>query len=96
MQDIVLCKIYRKAKSMKVMEQKRAVMEDEIKPTSISPSPLTTPTDSMSFCNRFCNGLMTPNEIEGLAAEEKFSMDWNLQEYSLWTLENLTPFLPMC
>ncbi|KAI3446321.1 hypothetical protein Pfo_002986 [Paulownia fortunei] len=51
--DIVLCKIYRKATSLKVLEH-RAAMEEEIKtvwPYS-SPSPLTPPMDSVSFCNQ--------------------------------------------
>ncbi|KAK6118664.1 hypothetical protein DH2020_047577 [Rehmannia glutinosa] len=44
--DIVLCKIYRKATSLKVLEH-RAAMEEEIK--NFPPYPLTPPTDSVSF-----------------------------------------------
>ncbi|KAI3447899.1 hypothetical protein Pfo_004564 [Paulownia fortunei] len=104
--DIVLCKIYMKATSLKVLEQ-RAAMEEEIM-TYTSPSPLTPPMDSISFCNqsedanltsskgRTCTGLMLPSGIESLAELQvpKFSLDWN--QDSFWTLENLTPFLPMC
>ncbi|PIN25733.1 hypothetical protein CDL12_01527 [Handroanthus impetiginosus] len=49
--DIVLCKIYRKATSLKVLEH-RAAMEEEIK-TNTCPSPLTPPMDSVSLCNQF-------------------------------------------
>lgn len=49
MQDIVLCKIYRKATSLKVLEQ-RAAMEDEMKLIYAS-SPLST-LDDMSFCSQ--------------------------------------------
>lgn len=49
MQDIVLCKIYMKATSLKVLEQ-RAAMEEEIK-TYTSLSPATPPMDSVSFCS---------------------------------------------
>ncbi|KAL8556577.1 hypothetical protein ACS0TY_004142 [Phlomoides rotata] len=46
--DIVLCKIYMKATSLKVLEQ-RAAMEEEIR-TYTSMSPVTPPLDSVSFC----------------------------------------------
>ncbi|KAL0295798.1 UNVERIFIED_CONTAM: NAC domain-containing protein 22 [Sesamum calycinum] len=106
--DIVLCKIYRKATSLKVLEQ-RAAMEEEVK-TYSSPSPLTSPLDPFSSSDQFedvnstssnrristCTSLVLPNGIENLAELQvpKISSDWN-QDY-FWTLENLTPFLPMC
>ncbi|EEF36639.1 NAC domain-containing protein, putative [Ricinus communis] len=51
--DIVLCKIYRKATSLKVLEQ-RAAMEEEIKTIHVSPalSPLSSSLDNMSFCSQ--------------------------------------------
>ncbi|KAL8027904.1 hypothetical protein ABFS82_14G124000 [Erythranthe guttata] len=105
--EIVLCKIYRKATSLKVLEQKREVqMEDEI-----NTYPIITPSmDSMiPFCNQFeedvgllissnnNNGITLPNEREGLTELHvpKLSTEYWDQE-SFWTLENLTPFLPMC
>ncbi|KAJ6927517.1 NAC domain-containing protein 22-like [Populus alba x Populus x berolinensis] len=46
--DIVLCKIYRKATSLKVLEQ-RAAMEEETKTIHASPS---SSLDTMSFCSQ--------------------------------------------
>ncbi|KAH8510434.1 hypothetical protein Peur_015133 [Populus x canadensis] len=46
--DIVLCKIYRKATSLKVLEQ-RAAMEEEMKTIHASPS---SSLDTMSFCSQ--------------------------------------------
>lgn len=46
MQDIVLCKIYRKATSLKVLEQ-RAAMEEEMKNFHASPS--SPPTSSLEI-----------------------------------------------
>ncbi|KAL0454039.1 UNVERIFIED_CONTAM: NAC domain-containing protein 22 [Sesamum latifolium] len=105
--DIVLCKIYRKATSLKVLEQ-RAAMEEEVK-TYSSPSPLTSPLDTFSPSDQFedvnssssnrristCTGIVLPNGIENLAELQvpKISTDWN--QDCFWTLENLTPFLPM-
>lgn len=51
MQDIVLCKIYRKATSLKVLEQ-RAAMEEEMKTIFTSPSPPSPPLDTVSFCGQ--------------------------------------------
>lgn len=62
MQDIVLCKVYRKATSLKVLEQ-RAALEEEMKNSfhvsSVSPpSPLM---DTFSFCSpREADQLITP------------------------------------
>lgn len=49
-QDIVLCKIYRKATSLKVLEQ-RAAIEEEMKQMigSLSPASPPSSTDTMSF-----------------------------------------------
>nr|TKS05567.1 hypothetical protein D5086_0000136640 [Populus alba] len=51
--DIVLCKIYRKATSLKVLEQ-RAAMEEEMKTIHASPSSSPPPSslDTMSFCSQ--------------------------------------------
>ncbi|XP_061362427.1 NAC domain-containing protein 6 [Gastrolobium bilobum] len=46
--DIVLCKIYRKATSLKVLEQ-RAAMEEEMKQLVCSPASPPSSTDTMSF-----------------------------------------------
>ncbi|KAL3613863.1 No apical meristem (NAM) protein [Castilleja foliolosa] len=50
--DIVLCKIYRKATPLKVLEHMAAI-GDEIKTvgSNSSSSPFTTKLDSVSFCN---------------------------------------------
>jgi hypothetical protein len=50
MQDIVLCKIYRKATSLKVLEQ-RAAMEEEMKNFHASPS--SPPTSSLEKTGSF-------------------------------------------
>ncbi|KAL0365730.1 UNVERIFIED_CONTAM: NAC domain-containing protein 22 [Sesamum angustifolium] len=74
--DIVLCKIYRKATSLKELEQ-RAAMEEEIQSFRAysSPSPLTPPIDATSVCNQFeelnptitkSNGVGLKKENEGL------------------------------
>ncbi|KAK4424016.1 NAC domain-containing protein 22 [Sesamum alatum] len=108
MQDIVLCKIYRKATSLKMLEQ-RAAMEEEVK-TYSSPSPLTSSLSPALSSDHFedvkstssnrrtstCTGLVLPNGIENLAELQvpEISIDWN--QDCFWTLENLTPFLQMC
>lgn len=52
MQDIVLCKVYRKATSLKVLEQ-RAAMEEEMKNFHASPvSPPSPLMDTFSFCSQ--------------------------------------------
>lgn len=55
MQDIVLCKIYMKATSLKVLELR--AMEEEIK-TYPSMSPVTSPMDSVSFCSNLIEDKM--------------------------------------
>lgn len=52
MQDIVLCKIYRKATSLKVLEQRAAMEEDQIKTSFTSPSPPSPTFDTSSFCGQ--------------------------------------------
>ncbi|CAB4290962.1 unnamed protein product [Prunus armeniaca] len=53
LKDIVLCKIYRKATSLKVLEQ-RAAMEEEIKNFHASPNTSSPPTsmETISFCSQ--------------------------------------------
>lgn len=103
--DIVLCKIYMKATSLKVLEQRAA-----------NTATATATTDSPSFCSmelksereemvmdaveetskgRPCS---TPNILPELQLP-KLPMDWT--QDSFWTqfspwLDNFTPFLPMC
>ncbi|XVF00795.1 hypothetical protein REPUB_Repub04eG0032400 [Reevesia pubescens] len=48
--DIVLCKIYRKATSLKVLEQ-RAALEEELKATNTSPSSPLSSLETISFCS---------------------------------------------
>ncbi|GER35914.1 NAC domain-containing protein [Striga asiatica] len=104
--DIVLCKIYRKATSLKVLE-KMAAMEEEIPVNS-------PPMESTSFCSQFSQfddcvsfesgqkgqintGLVLPNgAMENITELQlpSFNIDWNHE--SFWMLENLTPFLPLC
>lgn len=51
MQDLVLCKIYRKATSLKVLEQ-RAAMEEELKTMkNTSPSSPHSSLETISFCS---------------------------------------------
>ncbi|KAB2043220.1 hypothetical protein ES319_D01G001300v1 [Gossypium barbadense] len=47
--DIVMCKVYRKATSLKVLEQ-RAAMEEELKNTSLPSSSSFSSMDTISFC----------------------------------------------
>lgn len=61
MQDIVLCKIYRKATSLKVLEQ-RAAMEEEMKASFTSPSPQSPPFDTGSFSGQ-PDELMAPMNL---------------------------------
>ncbi|XP_022726218.1 NAC domain-containing protein 35-like [Durio zibethinus] len=48
--DIVLCKIYRKATSLKVLEQ-RAALEEELKTMKTSPSSPLSSLETISFCS---------------------------------------------
>lgn len=100
MQEIVLCKIYRKATSLKVLEQRAAMDQEEEIKTYISPSPFSDPSmDSISFCGfddvdwgcttATTNGLMACNGRENLAEMINFSTDWS------WTVENMN-VVPMC
>ncbi|KAG8368023.1 hypothetical protein BUALT_Bualt15G0002100 [Buddleja alternifolia] len=70
--DIVLCKIYRKATSLKVLEQ-RAAMEEgtETGQAYCSPSPLTPPMDSISFCNQFEDVNVTINESNSMGLKKE-------------------------
>ena len=80
MQDIVLCKIYRKATSLKVLEQ-RAAMEEEMKFHASPSSPPSTSLDNISFCTQPEDQLMAMTPVhniifkkeveEVLATEEK-------------------------
>ena len=57
MQDIVLCKIYRKATSLKVLEQ-RATMEEEMR--AIHASASSSSLDTMSFCSQLEEPVLPP------------------------------------
>lgn len=59
MQDIVLCKIYRKATSLKVLEQ-RAALEEEMKQFGSSPASPPSSTDTMSFTHEDQNIMSLP------------------------------------
>nr|AXO66329.1 NAC036 protein [Fraxinus mandshurica] len=102
--DIVLCKIYRKATSLKMMEQRAAAMEQQqVMTVSTLPS-----VDSMlegeysdaseeSLTKISTNSIMLPNSQEKMEHLQvpKLSMDWN--QDSFWTqfrspwLDNFTP-----
>ncbi|KAL0422966.1 UNVERIFIED_CONTAM: NAC domain-containing protein 22 [Sesamum latifolium] len=72
--DIVLCKIYRKATSLKELEL-RAAMGEEIQSfrAYTSPSPLIPPTDATSVCNQFeeLNPTITQSNSMGLKKENE-------------------------
>lgn len=54
--DIVLCKIYRKATSLKVLEERAAMELEEMKTTPHTPQPsppLTSPMDTISFSTKY-------------------------------------------
>ncbi|KAB5561515.1 hypothetical protein DKX38_006472 [Salix brachista] len=55
--DIVLCKIYRKATSLKVLEQ-RATMEEEMR--AIHASASSSSLDTMSFCSQLEEPVLPP------------------------------------
>lgn len=72
-QDIVLCKIYRKATSLKVLEQ-RAAIEEEMKTTNHvhgSPCSITPPMDAMSFSSEHNELIMAASITD---QSPKFSM----------------------
>ncbi|KAG6572156.1 NAC domain-containing protein 22, partial [Cucurbita argyrosperma subsp. sororia] len=50
--DMVLCKIYRKATSLKVLEQRAAMEEEDAKHLQASSSPPASPFESISFCSQ--------------------------------------------
>ncbi|KAL2512554.1 NAC domain containing protein 36 [Abeliophyllum distichum] len=101
--DIVLCKIYRKATSLKVMEQRAAAMEEQVTKT------VPTPMDSVLLEGEFSdaseqsltkistNSIMLPNGEDKLAHLQvpKLGVDWN--QDSFWTqfrspwLDNFSP-----
>ncbi|KAL5706235.1 NAC domain-containing protein 6 [Ranunculus cassubicifolius] len=63
-EDIVLCKIYRKATSLKVLEQRATIMEEEMKAASKEVSPCST-SDTSSFAEEdsFINMVPITNDI---------------------------------
>ncbi|KAK3020938.1 hypothetical protein RJ639_046594 [Escallonia herrerae] len=69
--DVVLCKIYRKATSLKVLEQ-RAAMEEDMKTTHAvrPPSPLSPPTETISFCNQH-DDLVAPRTASQVALKKE-------------------------
>ncbi|CAA2982029.1 NAC domain-containing protein 35 [Olea europaea var. sylvestris] len=102
--DIVLCKIYRKATSLKMMEQRAAAMEHQ----QVKTVPTMSSMESMlegeysdaseeSLTKISTNSIMLPSskpKMEDLQLP-KLSMDWN--QDSFWTqfrspwLDNFTP-----
>ncbi|CAI9769773.1 unnamed protein product [Fraxinus pennsylvanica] len=67
--DIVLCKIYRKATSLKVLEQRAAAMEEEILKVE---APMAT--DAVSFCVQIDerNAVFNQENEDILEVEEKY------------------------
>ncbi|KAL1554491.1 NAC domain-containing protein 6 [Salvia divinorum] len=88
--DIVVCKIYMKATSLKVLEQ-RAAMEESPEPhSSFSPPPTQDPK----------NSLVLPNNLPELQLPKTTTTtDWMQDSFwinlSPW-LDNFTPFFPLC
>ncbi|XP_075673119.1 NAC domain-containing protein 6 [Castanea sativa] len=85
--DIVLCKIYRKATSLKVLEQ-RAAMEEEMKFHASPSPPQSSPLETISFCTPQEDQLMTitpvqnvifKKEVEDLLAKEEKKDDRPLE-----------------
>ncbi|CAA3005088.1 NAC transcription factor 29-like [Olea europaea subsp. europaea] len=82
--DIVLCKIYRKATSLKVLEQRAAAMEEEILKVEEYQYPLTPipmAMDAVSFCDQIDGVFNQENEdleekyfeATGISEEKKTS-----------------------
>ncbi|KAF8377731.1 hypothetical protein HHK36_031115 [Tetracentron sinense] len=102
-EDIVLCKIYRKATSMKVLEQ-RAAMEEETKTPLVASSPPTTMDSTVSFHGQEKNFAMpmpvhdivfkTEKEEEEEEAKNKEEDAKDINEASsslqIGSMENLT------
>ncbi|CAN4125192.1 unnamed protein product [Withania somnifera] len=89
-QDIVLCKIYRKATSLKVLEQRAAIEQEmkTIKHVHGSPSSRTQPMDALSFYREH-HELMTasitdqsPNFLMSIAKNEVEDDIFSVTEYS--------------
>lgn len=80
--DIVLCKIYRKATSLKVLEQRAAMEEEEVKTTNTNTnttpptSPLTPPisSETVSFCSQNKDLLAAAASRPVLKKEEEAAM----------------------
>ncbi|KAL2459921.1 NAC domain containing protein 36 [Abeliophyllum distichum] len=73
-EDIVLCKIYRKATSLKVLEQRATATEEEILKVEANQYPITpTPMamESVPFCNQIDTVFNQENE-DILVVEEKY------------------------
>ncbi|XP_042001662.1 NAC domain-containing protein 6-like [Salvia splendens] len=87
--DIVVCKIYMKATSLKVLEQ-RAAMDDE-SPNSLSQHPKRERPSSPT--------LLLPNNLPELQLPIMNTTDWMHDSFCLnlspW-LDNFTPFIPLC
>ncbi|XP_048421287.1 NAC domain-containing protein 6-like [Pyrus x bretschneideri] len=62
LKDIVLCKIYRKATSLKVLEQRAAMEENQIKEFHASPNSSSPPTsmETISFGSQAIQEALTP------------------------------------
>ncbi|KAL9415574.1 hypothetical protein AB3S75_043798 [Citrus x aurantiifolia] len=74
--DIVLCKIYRKATSLKVLEQRAAMEEDQMKTSFTSPSPPSPTLDTSSFCGQ-------PEELLGPISLPHVMLKQEEQEVSM-------------
>ncbi|XAR73041.1 hypothetical protein NMG60_11019893 [Bertholletia excelsa] len=74
-QDIVLCKIYRKATSLKVLEQ-RAAMEEELNTYQafLPQSPATPSLDTVSFCSPQ-EDLVAPMSLQHVAFKKEDEED---------------------
>lgn len=83
MQDIVLCKIYRKATSLKVLEQ-RAAIEEEMKTTN-------QPMDTMSFCSEH-NELIMAASITDQSPKFLMSVTKDEVEEDIFSISENNPY----
>ncbi|XP_009605868.1 NAC domain-containing protein 6 [Nicotiana tabacum] len=82
-QDIVLCKIYRKATSLKVLEQ-RAAIEEEMKTTN-------QPMDTMSFCSEH-NELIMAASITDQSPKFLMSVTKDEVEEDIFSISENNPY----
>lgn len=103
--DIVVCKIYMKATSLKVLEQ-RATMEEsslDLKQHPIHLDLQQYPKTEMhsSSSSSSSSSLVLPNSLPELQLPKTTTTTSDWMQDSFWLnlspwLDNFTPFIPMC